>query len=117
MKTEIICPNKNDPSWKPLVKAIGEVRSYVAFFRTGNVIPDPTTARLLLKIKPAVGAKLTSPAPPVEPGTPVIRLRPADTRSIKAGIVAAPHGGRPVSHPRRQLQTHHVFKASAKVSI
>jgi hypothetical protein len=51
MKKSIICPNKNDPAWIRLVEAIGEDRSYLAFFRNGDVIPDVATARAKLGIK------------------------------------------------------------------
>jgi len=114
MKTQIICPNKNDPAWKTLVKAIGEVRSYIAFFRNGNVIPDATKAQQLLNIKAEAGPKLTPPTAPVETGTLAIQSRRAHTRNINAGILALPRNGRPHSHLRRKLQTRHLFKVGAR---
>jgi hypothetical protein len=117
MKTQIICPNKNDPAWKTLVNAIGETYSYIAFFRNGNVIPDATKARQLLNIKAEAEPKLTPPAAPVETGTLAIQFRRTHTRKINAGIFAQPANGRTVSHLRRKLQTRHVFKVSAGSSI
>jgi hypothetical protein len=38
MKTNIVCPNKNDPAWKTLVDAIGEDLAYLSFFRNHDVI-------------------------------------------------------------------------------
>jgi hypothetical protein len=117
MKTQIICPNKNDPAWKTLVNAIGETYSFIAFFRNGNLIPDTTKARQLLNIKAEAGPKLTPPAAPVETGTLAMQFRRAHTRKINAGILAQPANGRTVSHLRRKLQTRHVFKVSAGSSM
>ena len=79
MKTPIICPNKNDPAWKTLVQAIGEDRSYLAFFRNGDVIPDVVTARALL-----FGKSPTLPAPeletkPTAAPSPAPKLAPEQT--------------------------------------
>ena len=101
MKTQIICPNKNDPAWNTLVKAIGEVRSYIAFFRNGNVIPDATKAWQLLDIKAEVGPKLTPAIAPVETGTLAIQSRRADTRKIRAENIQHCFGG--TRHRRKML--------------
>ena len=101
MKTQIICPNKNDPAWKTLVKAIGEVRSYVAFLDRKST-PDAARARQLLKIKQEAGPKPNPPAAPVETGTPAIQLRRADTRKIKPGIFSTRRGGKLRSLARLQ---------------
>jgi hypothetical protein len=103
MKPEIICPNKNDPAWKSLVNAIGEVRSYIAFFRNGNIIPDAAKARQLLKIKPEA-ERNAIPAAPIGTGTPAIQFRRADTRTIKPGISAPLRNGGPRSRPRLQAR-------------
>jgi hypothetical protein len=103
MKTQIICPNKNDPAWKTLVKAIGEVRSFIAFFRNGNAIPDATKARQLLNIKAEPGPKLTPPVAPVGTGTLAIQFRRAHTRKINAGIFVTSRNSS--LHSRARLQT------------
>jgi len=113
MKTAIVCPNKNDSAWKNLVAEIGEVRSFIAFFRNGDVIPDAATARQLLNIKPEAGRKPPPPATPVETRIPAIQFRRANTHTIKAGQIAARRGNKPHSHSRRQPQTRHVFKVGA----
>jgi hypothetical protein len=107
MKTQISCPNKNDPAWEILVNAIGEVRSYIAFFRNENVIPDPTRARQLLKIGPDARPNPPPLAAPVETGTTTIQIRRADARKIKPGISATPRGSRHRS--RARLQTRRVI--------
>ncbi|MGD1089432.1 MAG: hypothetical protein ABR955_12010 [Verrucomicrobiota bacterium] len=54
MKTTIVCPNKNDPAWKKLVKELGDERyAYISFFRNNNVIPDVGRARAILGLKAA----------------------------------------------------------------
>jgi hypothetical protein len=126
----IICPNKNDPAWKRLVEAIGEDRSYLAFFRNGNVIPDVATGRAKLGIKQTALAR--SPERPLSKSKKqkatvpksIIELRPVVAPKIKAGKFAKPcrqvnfRGGRLGSHPGRQLQARHAFiTPSAKVSI
>jgi hypothetical protein len=40
MPVNIVCPNKSAATWKRLVGFIGEPRSYVAFFRNNNTLPD-----------------------------------------------------------------------------
>jgi hypothetical protein len=71
----IICPNKNDPAWKRLVAEIGENRSYIAFFRNDNAIPDVATARaLLFRKSPMPLAPLTpkqTPSKSQKPKVPV----------------------------------------------
>ena len=84
MKNSIICPNKNDPAWKTLVQAIGEDRSYLAFFRNGDVIPDVVTARALL-----FGKSPTLPAPkpetkPAAAPSPAPKLAPEQTLALSA---------------------------------
>jgi hypothetical protein len=112
MKTQIICPNKNDPAWKSLVNAIGEVRSYIAFFRNGNLIPDATKARQLLNIKAEAGPKLTPAIAPAETGTLAIQFRRAHTRKINAGIFVTSRNSRLRSRARlqacRKLQSENV---------
>ena len=85
----VICPNKNDPAWKRLVEAIGEDCSYLAFFRNGDVIPDPATAWGLLGVKAIAPltpkqtfSKSKKPKAPVSKAT--IELRPVIVPKIKA---------------------------------
>lgn len=98
MKTAIACPNKNDPAWKKLVAEIGEERSYIAFFRNGDVIPDAATARWILKIRPEAEQKPSPPATPVETRIPAIQFRRADAHTIKGGQITTPRSGRLLAH-------------------
>jgi hypothetical protein len=115
MKTTIVCPNKNDPAWMRLVAEIGETRSFIAFFRNGDVIPDTATARRILT-RPEAERKPAPRAESVETRTPVIQFRRADAHTIQTGQIATARNGRPHSHPRRQPQERHVFKVSAESS-
>jgi hypothetical protein len=116
MKTQIICPNKNDPAWIRLVAEIGEARSFIAFFRNGNLIPDVLMARQLLNIKPKTGRKPAPRAESVEIRTPALQFRRVDAHTIKGGQIATPRGGKPHSNPRRQPPARQVFKVSAESS-
>jgi hypothetical protein len=91
MKTAIVCPNKNDPAWKKLVAEIGEERSYIAFFRNGDVIPDAATARQVLKIKPEAGREPTMPTAPVETLKPAIQFLPARLQRLAAADPTRAH--------------------------
>jgi|GEM_PF-4065790 hypothetical protein len=86
---KIICPNKKDPAWEKLVQAIGEAPAYISFFRNGNQIPDPATARAILGMKAAEPlkpkqsrSKSKKPKAPAPKAT--IELRPLIVPRIKA---------------------------------
>jgi hypothetical protein len=98
MKTAFVCPNKNNPAWMRLVAEIGETRSFIAFFRNGDVIPDTATARRILKIRPDVGRKPAPRAESVETRTPAIQFRRADAHTIKGGQITTPRSGRLLAH-------------------
>ena len=87
---KVICPNKTLPEWKRLVADIGEAPAYLVFFRNGNVIPDPATARAILGMKTA--APLTpkqtlskSKKPKASAPKATIELRPMGVPKIKVG--------------------------------
>jgi hypothetical protein len=87
--TTIICPNKTLPEWKRLVADIGDAPAYLAFFRNGNVIPSPATARAILGMKAAgpltpkqSHSKSKKPKAPVPKAA--IELRPLIVPKIKA---------------------------------
>ena len=94
---KITCPNKNDAAWKTLVEAIGEAPAFIAFFRNGDVIPDPATARALLGMKDAkplapkrTRSKSKKPKAPVLKTT--IELRPLILPKITADNFTKPVG-------------------------
>ena len=75
MKTPIVCPNKKDPAWKKLVEAIGEAPAYISFFRNGDQIPDPATARAILGMKDTKPlAPKRTPSKPKKPKAPVSKV-------------------------------------------
>jgi len=92
---KIVCPNKKDLAWKTLVQAIGEDCSYLAFFRNGNVIPDPVKARAILGMKAAAPltpkqSRSKSKKPKVRVPKVTIELRPLIVPKIKAGKFEEP---------------------------
>jgi hypothetical protein len=92
---KLICPRKNDPAWKLLVEAIGEAPAFLAFFRNGNVIPDPVAARAILGMKAAAPftPKRTlykSKKPKVPVPKAKIELRLLIVPKIKAGKFEGP---------------------------
>jgi len=97
MKTPIVCPQKNDPAWRMLVQAIGEAPAFIAFFRNGDVIPDPVKARALLGMKDAkpLAPKRTlskSKKPKVPVLKTTIELRPLILPKITVDNLTKPIG-------------------------